>query len=111
LFLQGTSAEQDNRFSDKEKKLLKQMRFADHLSKRVSYINYLHSKINYTILSLFFPNILIFFIRIKDKLFEFQQGHSVKECTYFLGGHAKGENRRAKALDNTANHRFAWYGG
>ena len=47
LFLQGTSAEQDNRFSDKEKKLLKQMRFADHLSKRVSYINYLHSKINY----------------------------------------------------------------
>lgn len=87
------------------------MRFADHLSKRVSNINEFHNKINYHDLFLLFATILIIFAKIKDRLFEFQQGHSVKECTYFLGGHAKGENRRAKALDNPANHRFAWYGG
>jgi len=34
-FFRGTSAEQDNRFSDKEKKLMKQMRFAESLSKKV----------------------------------------------------------------------------
>ena len=33
--LQGTSADQDNRFSDKEKKLLKQMKFEDALSTKV----------------------------------------------------------------------------
>lgn len=32
---QGTTTEQDNRFSDKEKKLLKQMKFSDCLSQRV----------------------------------------------------------------------------
>jgi len=34
-FFRGTSAEQDNRFSDKEKKLLKQMKFADNLTTKV----------------------------------------------------------------------------
>lgn len=34
-FFRGTSAEQDNRFSDKHKKLLKQMKFADSLSLKV----------------------------------------------------------------------------
>jgi serine/arginine repetitive matrix protein 1 len=34
-YFRGTSAEQDNRFSDKEKKLMKQMRFHDSLSKKV----------------------------------------------------------------------------
>lgn len=32
---QGTSAEQDNRFSDKHKKLLKQMKFSDNLNLKV----------------------------------------------------------------------------
>jgi serine/arginine repetitive matrix protein 1 len=32
---QGTNADQDNRFSDKEKKLLKQMKFEEILSKKV----------------------------------------------------------------------------
>ena len=36
LFPQGTSAEQDNRFLDKQKKLLKSMRFDDVLNKKVS---------------------------------------------------------------------------
>jgi hypothetical protein len=36
---QGTSSEQDNRFSDKEKKLLKQMKFADNLVKKVCVFN------------------------------------------------------------------------
>lgn len=36
LLLQGTSAEQDNRFLDKQKKLLKSMRFDDVLNKKVS---------------------------------------------------------------------------
>lgn len=34
-FFKGTSAEQDNRFADKKKKLLKSMRFADGLEKKV----------------------------------------------------------------------------
>lgn len=34
-FFRGTSAEQDNRFSDKHKKLLKQMKFSDSLSLKV----------------------------------------------------------------------------
>ena len=33
--LQGTSADQDNRFSDKEKKLLNSMRFEESLAKKV----------------------------------------------------------------------------
>jgi len=35
LFLKGTSAEQDNRFSNKHKKLLKQLKFAECLEKKV----------------------------------------------------------------------------
>ncbi|XP_021958339.1 serine/arginine repetitive matrix protein 1 isoform X2 [Folsomia candida] len=34
-FFRGTSSEQDNRFSDKEKKLLKQMKFADNLTTKI----------------------------------------------------------------------------
>lgn len=34
-FFRGTSAEQDNRFSDKHKKLLKQMKFAESLNLKV----------------------------------------------------------------------------
>ena len=35
LLFQGTSADQDNRFSDKEKKLLNSMRFEESLAKKV----------------------------------------------------------------------------
>lgn len=35
--LQGTNQQQDTRFSDKEKKLLKQMKFGDCLNQRVIY--------------------------------------------------------------------------
>uniref|UniRef100_A0A3B4A1I6 Serine/arginine repetitive matrix protein 1 n=1 Tax=Periophthalmus magnuspinnatus TaxID=409849 RepID=A0A3B4A1I6_9GOBI len=35
IFFQGTSAEQDNRFSNKHKKLLKQLKFAECLDKKV----------------------------------------------------------------------------
>merc|ERR1711913_130964 len=34
-YFRGTSADQDNRFSDKEKKLMKQMKFEDILAKKV----------------------------------------------------------------------------
>merc|ERR1712071_415546 len=34
-FFKGTSADQDNRFADKKKKLLKSMKFADGLDKKV----------------------------------------------------------------------------
>lgn len=34
-FFRGTSAEQDNRFSNKQKKLLKQLKFAECLEKKV----------------------------------------------------------------------------
>lgn len=37
FFLQGTTADQDNRFSDKKKKLMKSMKFNDGLEKKVSY--------------------------------------------------------------------------
>lgn len=36
--LQGTSADQDTRFSDKEKKLLKQMKFSESLNAKVTYL-------------------------------------------------------------------------
>jgi serine/arginine repetitive matrix protein 1 len=38
---QGTNADQDNRFSDKEKKLLKQMKFEEILSKKVKNDSFL----------------------------------------------------------------------
>jgi len=34
-FFRGTTTDQDNRFSDKEKKLLKTMKFEDNLSKKI----------------------------------------------------------------------------
>lgn len=34
-FLKGTNQQQDTRFSDKEKKLLKQMKFGDCLNQKV----------------------------------------------------------------------------
>ncbi|EFX85677.1 hypothetical protein DAPPUDRAFT_313769 [Daphnia pulex] len=34
-FFRGTSTEQDNRFSDKEKKLLKTIKFAENVTKKV----------------------------------------------------------------------------
>lgn len=36
--LQGTNQEQDTRFSDKEKKLMKQMKFGDCLNRKVIII-------------------------------------------------------------------------
>lgn len=35
-FFRGTTAEQDNRFSDKYKKLLKQLKFSDNLLQKVN---------------------------------------------------------------------------
>lgn len=35
FFFQGTTADQDNRFSDKKKKLMKSMKFNDGLEKKV----------------------------------------------------------------------------
>lgn len=35
-FFRGTTAEQDNRFSDKHKKLLKQLKFSDNLLQKVN---------------------------------------------------------------------------
>lgn len=43
---QGTTTEQDNRFSDKEKKLLKQMKFGDCLSQRVSGVYKFYTNIH-----------------------------------------------------------------
>ena len=34
-FFRGTSAEQDNRFSDKHKKLLKSLKFSDNITHKV----------------------------------------------------------------------------
>jgi serine/arginine repetitive matrix protein 1 len=35
-FFKGTSADQDSRFSDKNKKLMKTMKFADNIDKKVN---------------------------------------------------------------------------
>lgn len=35
FYFQGTSADQDNRFADKKKKLMKQMKFAENIETRV----------------------------------------------------------------------------
>ena len=40
MYFQGTTADQDNRFTDKKKKLMKQMRFGDSLEKKVLAIFY-----------------------------------------------------------------------
>ena len=37
-FFKGTSADQDSRFSDKNKKLMKTMKFAENLEKKVKFI-------------------------------------------------------------------------
>jgi len=34
-YVQGTSSDQDNRFSDKNKRLMKTMKFADAIAKKV----------------------------------------------------------------------------
>jgi serine/arginine repetitive matrix protein 1 len=46
-FFKGTSAEQDSRFANKQKKLLKQMKFPDNIDvkvneKIISYSNYIY---------------------------------------------------------------------
>ncbi|CAG7719738.1 unnamed protein product [Allacma fusca] len=50
-FFRGTSSEQDNRFSDKEKKLMKQMKFADSILKKVDM-----SKVNLGVLKPWIAN-------------------------------------------------------
>lgn len=42
-FFKGTSADQDSRFSDKNKKLMKTLKFADNLDKKVRKLNSLWS--------------------------------------------------------------------
>ena len=37
-FFKGTSAEQDSRFANKQKKLLKQMKFPENIDVKVNYI-------------------------------------------------------------------------
>ncbi|VDM28836.1 unnamed protein product [Toxocara canis] len=39
-FYRGTSCDQDSRFTDKERKLLKQMRFEDALEEKVVHLSY-----------------------------------------------------------------------
>lgn len=51
---QGTNQQQDTRFSDKEKKLLKQMKFGDCLNQRVSNILFpCHHSIHISVVSRF----------------------------------------------------------
>lgn len=55
--LQGTNQQQDTRFSDKEKKLLKQMKFGDCLNQRVIYCMFEYRVVTlnrFFFLSLFF---------------------------------------------------------
>lgn len=37
LYFQGTTAEQDNRFADKKKKLMKSMKFAEGIDRKVRF--------------------------------------------------------------------------
>lgn len=49
LSFQGTTAQQDTRFSDKKKKLLKTMKFGDGIDRKVSmaYIIFFYSIVHY----------------------------------------------------------------
>lgn len=44
--MQGTSAEQDNRFSDKQKKLLKQLKFSENLNNKVGVTDFMRKNCN-----------------------------------------------------------------
>lgn len=44
FLIQGTSADQDNRFTDKKKKLMKQMRFAESIESKVHTCSYINEK-------------------------------------------------------------------
>jgi len=51
--VQGTSSDQDNRFSDKSKRLMKTMKFADAIARKVKCVFYLSSLHRYCYLQWF----------------------------------------------------------
>lgn len=52
-FFKGTSTEQDSRFANKQKKLLKQMKFPDNIDVKVSLIeiHLIHNAVTFLFLS------------------------------------------------------------
>ena len=66
LFLQGTSAEQDNRFSNKQKKLLKQLKFAECLEKKVDM-----SKVNLEVIKPWITKRVTEILGFEDDVIEF----------------------------------------
>lgn len=52
-FYRGTSSEQDSRFTDKERKLLKQMRFENALDEKVGFPSAIPNTLTFMVLTLF----------------------------------------------------------
>lgn len=65
LHFQGTNLNQDTRFSDKEKKLLKQMKFSETLSKKVDM-----SKVKLDILRPWISSKITQLLKLEDDVIE-----------------------------------------
>lgn len=79
-FFRGTSAEQDNRFTDKQKKLLKQLRFHDVLTKRVDM-----TKVNLNTIKPWITKRITQFLGMEDEVvveFVFNQLEADKSSTF-----------------------------
>ncbi|KAK8777668.1 hypothetical protein V5799_028987 [Amblyomma americanum] len=79
-FFRGTSAEQDNRFTDKQKKLLKQLRFHDVLTKRVDM-----TKVNLDTIKPWITKKITEFLGMEDEVvveFVFNQLEAEKSNTF-----------------------------
>jgi hypothetical protein len=73
-FFKGTSADQDSRFSDKNKKLMKTMKFADNLEKKVKLT--IFNSINDFLCFVLFLIKNQFFIQILDRYEKNQTRHN-----------------------------------
>lgn len=75
-FYRGTSSEQDSRFTDKERKLLKQMRFEEALDEKVMFplrddATYVHYKSNQSCSSTLMPLLCEFAFMLDQSLLRF----------------------------------------
>lgn len=75
--LQGTSLSQDTRFSDKEKKLMKQMKFADILSKKVDM-----SKVKLDVLRPWISSKITQLLKLEDDVIEEYVVNQLEEEKY-----------------------------
>jgi hypothetical protein len=96
FFAQGTSADQDTRFSNKQAKLLKTQKFAPGLDHLVS--SFVHSR------SSFLDWSRIMFWGYSCYLQELALILGILWLGFVIGGHVKGQDGCDEALDRQAGH-------